>query len=82
MSQTINEDALLRISQVLELIPISRSAWWQGCKSGKYPKPIKIGPKTTVWKASDIAKTLRELTGEQQNQAHHHHPFGQAVSVR
>jgi len=66
MSQTINEDALLRISQVLELIPISRrSAWWQGCKSGKYPKPIKIGPKTTVWKASDIAKTLRELTGEQ-----------------
>ena len=35
-------------------------------KSGKYPKPIKIGPKTTVWKASDIAKTLRELTGEQQ----------------
>ena len=66
MSQTINEDALLRISQVLELIPISRSAWWQGCKSGKYPKPIKIGPKTPVWKASDIAKTLRELTGEQQ----------------
>ena len=66
MSQTINEDALLRISQVLELIPISRSAWWQGCKSGKYPQPIKLGPKTTVWTASAIAKTLRELTGEQQ----------------
>ena len=30
------------------------------------PKADKIGPKTTVWKASDIAKTLRELTGEQQ----------------
>ena len=69
MSQTINEDALLRISQVLELIPISRSAWWQGCKSGKYPKPIKIGPKTTVFHAVDRgsnplgdAKKIQALT--------------------
>lgn len=62
MSQTINEDALLRISQVLELIPISRSAWWQGCKDGRFPKPIKLGPRTSVWRSSDIAALIKQLS--------------------
>lgn len=44
----------LRLPQVLERIPISRSAWWHGCKEGKFPRPIKLGPKMTVWYESDI----------------------------
>lgn len=35
-------------------LPISKSAWWQGVAEGKYPKPIKLGPKTTCWRESDI----------------------------
>lgn len=38
----------------MELIPISRSAWWEGCRTGRYPKPVKLGPRTTVWRAEDI----------------------------
>jgi predicted DNA-binding transcriptional regulator AlpA len=57
----LTENSLLRISQVLELIPISRSAWWQGCKSGKYPKPVKIGPRTSAWRYSDIAALLKKI---------------------
>ena len=45
---------LLRLRQILELIPISRSAWWEGCRTGRYPKPVKLGPRTTVWRAEDI----------------------------
>ncbi len=37
----LTEDSFLRLPQVLELIPISKSAWWQGCKEGRFPKPIK-----------------------------------------
>lgn len=48
-------DALLRIAQVLELIPVSRSTWWSGVRSGRFPKPVKLGPRTTCWRASDIA---------------------------
>ncbi len=36
------------------LIPVSRSSWWEGVKSGKYPKPVKLGPNTTAWKVEDI----------------------------
>ncbi len=62
--QNIPNNALLRLPQVLALIPVSRSAWWAGCKSGRYPKPVKLGPRTTAWRASDIAALLEKLTAE------------------
>lgn len=48
------ETGFLRLPQVLALIPISRSAWWAGIREGKFPKGIKLGTKTTVWRAEDI----------------------------
>ena len=62
--QNLPNNALLRLPQVLALIPVSRSAWWAGCKSGRYPKPVKLGPRTTAWRASDIAALLEKLTAE------------------
>ena len=40
------------------LIPISNSSWWAGIKSGKYPQPVKLGPRTTAWRMSDIRQYL------------------------
>jgi predicted DNA-binding transcriptional regulator AlpA len=48
------ETGLLRIKQVLKFVPVSRSSWWQGVKSGRYPKPFKLSERTTVWKSQDI----------------------------
>ena len=62
--QNISSNALLRLPQVLALIPVSRSAWWAGCKSGRYPKPVKLRPRTTAWRAADIAALLEKLTAE------------------
>lgn len=36
------------------LLPISKSTWLNGVRSGKFPKPVKLGPKTTVWRVEDI----------------------------
>ena len=55
MFTTIPTYGFLRLPQVLALIPISKSAWWEGCKTGRFPKPVKLGPRTTVWRAEDIA---------------------------
>lgn len=62
--QNISDNALLRLPQVLALIPVSRSAWWAGCKTGRYPKPVKLGPRTTAWRASDIAALLDRVSGK------------------
>jgi len=51
----------LRLPQVLEIIPVSKSAWWQGCKDGRFPKPVKLGPKTTAWRAEDIATLIERI---------------------
>lgn len=48
------ETGLLRVKQVLRFIPISRSSWWAGVKSGRYPKPSKLSPRVTVWSVQSI----------------------------
>ena len=64
MEQTIPSTSFIRLRQILEIIPISKSAWWAGCKTGRFPKPIKLGPRTTAWKAEDIAALVRQLGEE------------------
>lgn len=59
----------VRISQIVgdpnadpptaPIIPISKSSWWNGVKSGRYPKPVKLGPRTTAWRVEDI-RTLMD----------------------
>ena len=52
---------LVRLSSILAPagpVPISRSAWWAGVRTGRYPKAIKLGPRTTAWRAEDIHKLI------------------------
>ncbi len=44
----------LRLPQVLALIPVSKSTWWEGCKDGIFPKPVTLGKRTTAWRVEDI----------------------------
>jgi prophage regulatory protein len=39
-------------------IPVGRSTWWAGIKTGRFPKPVKLGPRTTAWKVEDIRKLI------------------------
>lgn len=59
-----SNEHFLRLPQVLTIIPISKSAWWQGCKDGRYPKPIKLGARTTVWRSADITALVRHLSSQ------------------
>ena len=36
------------------LIPVGKSSWWEGIKTGRFPEPIKLGPRITVWRVEDI----------------------------
>jgi len=59
----------LRLPQILEIIPVSKSTWWQGCKDGRFPKPVKLGPKTTAWMAEDIAALIERIGSPNLSQA-------------
>jgi len=65
-SSPVQPGSLLRLPQIIgrpargnrpaipALIPVSKTAWWAGVKAGRYPKPIKLSPRVTVWRAADI----------------------------
>jgi len=44
------------------LFPICKSSWWDGIRTGKYPKPFKLGPRTTVWRVEDIRALIESGT--------------------
>lgn len=55
----LSQFQLLRIKQVVQIVAVSRSTWWAGVKAGRFPKPLKLSERVTVWRRSDI-QTLIE----------------------
>ena len=41
-------------------IPVSKSTWWAGIKDGRYPKPVKLGPRITAWRVEDIRSLIEK----------------------
>ena len=50
--------------EIPKLVPVSDATWWAGVKSGRYPKGIKLGPGTIVWREADILSLLRDGPGK------------------
>ncbi len=44
----------LRLQQVLQRFPVSRSTWWAGVKRGDYPAAVKLSERTSAWHSGDI----------------------------
>ncbi len=54
---------LVRLSGILAPhgpIPVSKSSWWAGVRDGRYPKPVKLGPRITAWRVEDICALINE----------------------
>lgn len=51
------KSGLVRLASIIAPygpIPVSKSTWWAGVKTGRYPKPVKLGPRITAWRVEDI----------------------------
>lgn len=60
MSSDFPKTGFARLPQILAVIPVGRSTWWAGVKSGRFPQPVKLGPRTTVWRVEDIQALIDE----------------------
>lgn len=68
------ETGFLRLQQIVgnpksdppipPIIPVSKSSFWAGVKIGKYPKPLKLGARTTVWRVEDIRQLINRFGKE------------------
>ncbi len=61
--QALPETGYLRLPQIVgdrkmgipPLIPVSRSTWWEGVRTGRYPRPTRsLGARITAWRVEDI----------------------------
>jgi len=68
--RTFPETGFLRLRDIVgdvkagipAIIPVSKSTWWQGCRTGRYPKPTHaLGVRITCWRCEDI-RALIEAT--------------------
>ena len=63
------ESGFLRLPQIIgdakrgipAVIPVSKSAWWEGCKTGRFPKPVKLGPRVTAWRVEDVRALIASV---------------------
>ena len=72
-SNQLPETGFLRMWQIVgdkkanppipAIIPIGRSSFLAGVKSGKFPKPVKLGERTTAWRVEDIRSLILSFGG-------------------
>jgi predicted DNA-binding transcriptional regulator AlpA len=73
MNHSLPETGYVRLSQIVgnpkanppipPIIPVSKSTWWAGVKSGRYPKPVKtLGPRITAWHVDDIRALIKRAS--------------------
>jgi prophage regulatory protein len=62
------ETGFVRLPQVLSVIPLGKTCWWEGVKSGRFPKPIKLSARCTAWKAEDILNLIKQFSEQTQNE--------------
>lgn len=60
--QNIPETGFMRLPQVLSVIPVGKTSWWEGVKSGRFPKPVKLSARCTAWRAEDIRALITRLS--------------------
>ena len=74
MAHELPETGFLRLSSIIgdpgdphanppkppipAIIPVGKSTWWNGVRSGRYPPGVKISPRCTAWRVEDIRKLI------------------------
>ncbi|MDH6249653.1 prophage regulatory protein [Polynucleobacter sphagniphilus] len=59
MSNSNSEVTLMRIPQILEVMPVSKSKFWLMVQKGEFPKPIKIG-RSSFWTIDQVQRFIQE----------------------
>ena len=65
------ETGFLRLKQIIgdpdaeppipPIIPVGKSSWWAGVKSGRYPASVKLGPRMTAWSVESIRDLVAKV---------------------
>lgn len=58
------QEGFVRLPQVLQVMGVGRTSWWNGVKAGRFPKPVKLGARTSAWRVEDIRALIASFAHE------------------
>jgi len=61
LTAPLPQEGFARLPQVLHVLGIGKTTFWEGIKTGRFPAPIKLGPRTAVWKVEDIRSLITHI---------------------
>jgi predicted DNA-binding transcriptional regulator AlpA len=54
------ETGFLRLPQVKVFFPVSSATLWRRVGAGSFPRPVKLGPRVTAWRAEDVRRWIAD----------------------
>ena len=64
---TLPDFGYLRLKEVLKIFPVSRTHWYDGIKTGVYPKPDRLSDGVAAWRVADIKKLCEDKARSNDN---------------
>lgn len=61
VAASLPEVGFLRLSDVLKIIPVAKTAWYQGVKEGRFPAPVKLTKRASGYRVGDIRALIARL---------------------
>jgi prophage regulatory protein len=59
LPQIVGKPATKTAPAIPALIPVSKSTWWAGVRSGRYPQPTRaLGERITCWSVESIRELI------------------------
>ena len=58
---TNQPERLLRLPQVLKIVPIGKSTLWNYIANNRFPQPVRLSSRCTCWRQSDVDAWLANL---------------------
>ena len=59
------ETGFLRLADVLRFVPVCRTAWYNGVKSGRFPQPVALGKRARGYRVEDVRALIDRLNAGQ-----------------
>jgi predicted DNA-binding transcriptional regulator AlpA len=62
LPEQLEQFRLLRVSEVLQILPIGPRTWHRGVKEGRFPKPVRLSAGVVCWRLTDVLELAGSAT--------------------
>jgi predicted DNA-binding transcriptional regulator AlpA len=70
IASVLPQEGFVRLPAVIRVMGIGKTTWWNGIKTGRYPRQVKLGPRTSAWRVEDIRALIASFADSSQDSSH------------